>query len=760
MELADIAHLLAQPECRLLTLTGPGGIGKTRLALEAARELEGGFRDGAHFVELESLSASTSVVPSVASALGLELSEKDPLSGLLRQLKDKQLLLVLDNYEHLLEGAALASDLFRACPHLKVLATSRERLNLEEERLLPIGGLAVPEERVGLGEALAYDAVQLFVQQARRVSPHFEVDEAALSHVLQICRLVEGHPLGLELAAVWVRALPVADLAREVGESLDLLSSDSRNANDRHKSIRAAFEHSWRLLSLREQDALARLSVIQGGFTREAASYVADAPMAVLAALVDKSLLRLAPSGRYHRHPLIHQYTQEKLTDQAVAHDTQRRHAAYYLETMRKFTTSGQQHLRASSDIEDDFENTATALAWSTDHKPESLKPLSHLPFELAVRIGRLHRAKALLSEATEALKVRGAAHDAVRGCLMIEQAFIHFWLGELIQALSLGREGLTLLPRKKDLGELNTAWIAFIQLLQAASMRGEWLEAKAYTEEALALAQQHTKHVPSKDVIGITLGVSAEVELSVGNYTEAEARAWEAVQLLQECGQPHIKRDAQVTLSKLLLRIGKPREALSELQKLLVLGRELREEKHSIANTLISIALAFLDLQNHAQAKTYAEEALQLFKQMDLEHSLATGAIDPGGASELLTDIGRAFARLGDLEKAEGFFYKGLSIVRQCESIRSQLYSLVSFAGFQTKRGQAQRAAEILYFVLSQPTLRAPDRDWAKRLLDNLAELLELEQHKEARSVGEQNNLDSMLQSLVPSGLSAKSSV
>ncbi|MDQ3399235.1 MAG: AAA family ATPase, partial [Deinococcota bacterium] len=339
LELAEIVHLLAKPDCRLLTLTGAGGIGKTRLALQAAQELTGRYRHGVYFVSLEALTSVDAIPWSIATALDLRAQgEQKPLALITQYLRDKQVLLVLDNYENLREGALLVSDLIEGCPGLDTLVTSREPLSLEEEWLLPLAGLAYPKEDLTVEKAYAYDALQLFVQRAQRVSPHFALTQEDLPAILKICRLVEGFPLGLELAAVWVRAMPVGQIAEEIEENLDFLTSSTRNVAERHKSIRAAFEHSWKLLTPKEQEILRKLSVFRGGFTREAAAVVAEAPIAVLAALLDKSLVRVSSSGRYDRHPLLYQYTQEKLAEhQEERAETQEKHGTTYLHFLREW---------------------------------------------------------------------------------------------------------------------------------------------------------------------------------------------------------------------------------------------------------------------------------------------------------------------------------------------------------------------------------------------------------------------------------------
>jgi predicted ATPase len=320
-ELVDLLRLLAEPDTRLVTLAGPGGAGKSRLALEAARLVwrEGRFRDGVYFVPLASLSEPALIPGAIAAALGRSPQQADSSEDWWCDLLSSQVLLVLDNFEQLLPGAPLLAELLSGCAQLKLLVTSRQRLHLEAEQAYLLEGLSYPPVQAPSGsqatadQAAWHDSLLLFEERARRSQPDFRLTEADLPPALAICRLTRGLPLGLELAAAWVRLLPVADIARELEHDLDFLTATGSDRQGRQVSLRATFEHSWRLLDLREQRALRQLSVFPGSFSRDAAAQVADAGITLLAALVDKSLLQVSAAGRFERHPLLRQFTQEKL---------------------------------------------------------------------------------------------------------------------------------------------------------------------------------------------------------------------------------------------------------------------------------------------------------------------------------------------------------------------------------------------------------------------------------------------------------------
>ena len=364
-ELADLGARLTDPDCRLLTLTGLGGCGKTRLAQEAAAAVAGRFADGATFVALQPIPRPDLIVSAIAQALGLVFYGDAPYEQLAAFLSSKTMLLVLDNFEHLLDGAALLSDLLAAAPGLTVLATSREPLRLQEEWLFPLGGLSAPLS-VYSNKLMEYDAVQLFLAHARRVQPSFEPPNENEA-VIQICMLTGGLPLALELAASWLKGLHAAHIAQAMRHNLDLLSSNMRNIEPRHRSMRAVFDQSWELLSERERQIFAWLSVFRGGFASTAAEHVAGATLADLAGLVEKSLLQLDSLGRFGIHELLRQYGTMQLAARQETDTAFAAHSRYYAELMRHHEASlkSPQQLETMQAIEHDFENYRQAWEWA-----------------------------------------------------------------------------------------------------------------------------------------------------------------------------------------------------------------------------------------------------------------------------------------------------------------------------------------------------------------------------------------------------------
>ncbi len=377
---AGILALLHNPDCRMLTLLGMGGVGKTRLALEVASQWAAGTGREAGFVDLTGLSAPEFTAAAVAQSLGVTPSfEGDTLTLLAEHLRARRLLLVLDNVEHLLETppAALGltsppagsradvrqivTQLLRAAPGLKVLVTSRARVGVLEEWLWPVTGLSFVG---GLGGT----AAQLFVSSARRTNPAFAT-AGQESAITDICRILEGLPLGIELAAGWTRVMPCAAIAERLAEDVGFLLGADYNMPARHMSLRSVFEGSWRHLTAAEQDTLMRLSVFTGGWTAAAAADVANASLPILLALVDRSLVRTAGDGRFDLHVVVRQFAAERLQASAHGEATHVRHAAAFLALAQLADTKvrGADALRWLQRVELEQDNMRAALKWLVD---------------------------------------------------------------------------------------------------------------------------------------------------------------------------------------------------------------------------------------------------------------------------------------------------------------------------------------------------------------------------------------------------------
>jgi predicted ATPase/DNA-binding CsgD family transcriptional regulator len=363
-ELEMLTRLLVEGPSRLVTLLAPGGMGKTRLALAAAEVCLPQFADGVYFVPLVALTSPSQLVPAIADATGFQLTSgyQTPRQQVLNFLSDKHMLLLLDNFEHLVDGAALLNDFLEAAPRLRFLVTSRERLNLSSETLYALGGMGYPESPQ-IENALDYSAVQFFFECGRRLAPQTGFEDTA--SIIRVCQLTQGMPLAIELAAAWLAALSPSEIAREIAQGLDFLQTTLRDIPDRQRSIRAVFEASWQHLNAEEQRVFRELSVFRGGFTREAAQAVSRAGTDTLIGLANKALISRHPNrGRFEVHELLRQFAEEQLKKAGDTQATRGRHATYFAHFLSARVGALQSRSQQATldEIELDFDNVREAV--------------------------------------------------------------------------------------------------------------------------------------------------------------------------------------------------------------------------------------------------------------------------------------------------------------------------------------------------------------------------------------------------------------
>lgn len=360
-----LAALLEDPGVRLVSLVGPGGSGKTRLAVHVARQLAGRFQHGACLVPLVALTSGEELLPALGDALGLTFQDGyDSQAQLLSFLADKHLLLLLDSFEHLLESVSLVERLLAGCPQVKILVTTRSHLKVRFEHLFELGGMPLPPTGLEQQAWQEYDALQLFVSGAVRVRSNFRLGAHNLQEVSAICRLVQGMPLGILLAAAWTEVLSCAEILANMASSFDLIDSDWSDLPPHQRGLRATFNYSWRLLNEPERRLLAGLSVFRGGFTRLAAEQVSGCSIRELLSLVDKSLVARSPEGRFEVHELVRQFAAEKLSaDPLVEARIRAAHSRHYLKSLERwgYDLKGPRQGKILSVMEAESENLQAA---------------------------------------------------------------------------------------------------------------------------------------------------------------------------------------------------------------------------------------------------------------------------------------------------------------------------------------------------------------------------------------------------------------
>ncbi len=542
-ELAALGKMLADPHCRLLTITGLGGIGKTRLAIELAYHQQASFPGGVYYVSLASFNSPEFIVPAIAEVIGFSFSgAADPQEQLLNHLAIRArqaLLLVLDNLEHLLvhlseqdgkdEAAILLSRLLQRLPNVKILATSREKCFLQEEWIFDLHGLPVPtsDHTDNLED---YSSIALFIQCARRLKMDFEVLPYEWPSLARICQQVEGTPLAIELAAAWVGMLSLEEIAKEIAANLDFLTNRMRDVPERHRSLRAVFTHSWKLLSNEERYVLSRLAVFRGGFERQAAEQIAGASLPVLMSLISKSLLLRRENGRYDLHALIRQCALERLRDQGGLEETCHLHLAYFVS----LALEAHEGLRSAQQaewfnrIEQEHNNFRAALEWA--FAPGSPSERVEEGLSLIISIDRFWPGRGHIREGITWLE-RGLQTSDMLSLARVRALRIAGWLyaheDEEKYSIFLLQESVSIARQLND----NTRQADGLDTLGDVAWRhGDFSKAKAYYAESLSLYRLGGDPLS----IALSLASAGRLHVDYGYYKEAEIFLTEALSLLQ----------------------------------------------------------------------------------------------------------------------------------------------------------------------------------------------------------------------------------
>jgi predicted ATPase/DNA-binding SARP family transcriptional activator len=484
-ELEEIADLLSQQDCRLLTLLGPGGIGKTRLAIEVALNRARQAPGSVCFVALAEVADATGIVQAIAGALGLRLSNKaDPALQLLEWLRDRSLFLVLDNVEHLIDDMALVARIIASAENVTILSTSRERLQLQGEWVFELNGLGFPAS-MDTDSFEAYGSVELLGQRLRQVRPRTPLRHEERPAVMRICQLVEGMPLALELAAGWAQTLSLEAIEGELSRNLDFLSSPLRDMPNRHRSMRAVFNQTWHMLTGDEQAAYRSLSVFQDGFRLAAAEAVTGLTATQLATLVSKSLVNQQTGGRYRLHSLLRQFVVEmEQPDDADMVWLRDRHAAYYLAPLaeREDTLTQPEQQAALAEIEEDLKNILAAWERAvTQGNTALIEKAVHALWLFFVMRGQMREGAAVFGEALATVNREDRTY--LRASLLARYGGFLSGLGRyddgiesLLQGLAIFRE----LDAPSDLG------LTLNMLAAAWQMKGNHAESERCLEESL----------------------------------------------------------------------------------------------------------------------------------------------------------------------------------------------------------------------------------------------------------------------------------
>lgn len=726
-DLARIDERLEDPSCRLLSLVGSGGIGKTRLSLEAARRRIGSFSDGVYFVSL--VATTPGMTPSViAQSLRIELDPQgDHEAQLVNRIRDYEALLILDNFEEVVEAAPLVARILVEASRLKIIVTSRERLNLQGEWLLEIGGLSVPAEDQ-IDKMTEFSAVQLFLQAARRVKSDFEPADNDKPAILEICRLVAGTPLGLELSASWLRILSCSEIVDEIVQNLDFLTTTYRDLPERHRSLRAVFDSSVNLIGDDERRKLGRLSVFQGGLDRKAAQSVARASLNTLLGLVDKSLLlQMEGPKRFQLHDLIHQFSRELLQeDPDEDHGVREMHREYYLEYLktREDDLKGDRQKQAIQQVRREIENIRAAWGWAVEQKTSTgIDGCLGAFYQYQLLASRLEEGERMLDSAASALSGRESA--LVRARVQSRQGRFCILLGRFKQAKTLLEESLEVFGREDTPNEVA---FALSYLSEVQFHLGEFDSALKLSEESLSLYRMIGDRNGTANSL-INLG---KIAGGMGQHGKSRQCLNEGHVIFEDLGDLSGMGRCLVNLGVVAGFSGFHLESVRILREALDIFSQLDDVKGK-ATCLNNLGLIFERLGQSDKAKEYILQAVDVLRE--------TGQLE--AEARALEGLGRITFTLQDLDSSGRYFAESLRTASKIEAIPTALVALNGLARLLANQGRAQEAVLFLSYVANHPNVGDEARVSAERSLADLQVELTADQLEEAETAGRKRELD-----------------
>ncbi|HLG09574.1 MAG TPA: tetratricopeptide repeat protein, partial [Gaiellaceae bacterium] len=735
-ELASIDRMLDEPDCRMLTLVGPGGVGKTRLALEAAARRIDRYQHGVHFVPLVGVPAPDLLAPAVAESLQFQVdSAHSAISAsdqLVDYLRERATLLVLDNFEHLLDARDLLTEVIEQAPQVELLTTSRERLQVQSEWVLDLEGLGN-----GNGHAGDSAAVRLFVDRARQVDSGYALSDAERPHVERVCDLVNGMPLGIELAAAWASTLPCSEIADEIERNLGFLETSMRDVPERHRSLRAAFEGSWRLLSDDERRVFSRLAVFRGSFARDAAAAVAGAGLPELHGLVSKSLVRRAGLGRFELHELLRQYAGERLAaEQAELADARESHARFYLGMVaaRAEALLAEHMMEARDELRLEVDNLRVAAEWAVTQwsEDEARGVLSSL--ELFFWAHSWHEGSQTFAQLVDLLESSpggpldvGKASDVLLSALAY-QTYLGSALGYDEKLDAIARACLPVLRERRLTRELGVCLLA---LGTNDCYRDVYAESAANLEEAVDVARSVADHL----VVAASLSWLGFVRLLLDDLGGAR-------EAFEECHAVSAELAGPLMLGFALSKLGLLAAAEGDYAKAIDLHLEARDvfaglgDQGGAGYTLSRASESAYCLGDYEQAMQHAVAGYEGFES----------ANHRWGMTAALCRLGFAAAALGRFDEAREHLRRALELAREMQATSLLLLALSGYGVLLARERADRRAAEVLLSSLGHEAMPATYRLVAQPTLDALEAELSPEELEDAREAAAAADLDGLV--------------
>jgi predicted ATPase/DNA-binding SARP family transcriptional activator/tetratricopeptide (TPR) repeat protein len=694
-EIEHLIELSSRPSCRLLTLVGAGGFGKTRLALEVASKIWPNFQDGTYFVPLEKASSADYLLAAIATAIHFRIddhvTEIDPINQLLDYLSSRSILIILDGYEHLIPEVRLVDLILQKCPHVKLLVTSRQKLNLKSEYIYSLQGLPLPEgKRDEQNKKNA--SLQLFINRAQQANIGFRLTADERSQAIRICRLVEGMPLGIELAAAWTPVLSCQEIADEIERNLDFLESTMPDIAERHRSLRAVFERSWDDLSGDLRETLSRLSVFRGGFSRQSASAITGTDLPRLAALLNKSLLRKEPEGRMDIHRSIQQYAAEKLNGlPGQGCGVKEKHARYMLKLLsdREHILMGAGMVLARAEIRQELDNVRAALSWAVDHWEQDEVDEFVYQFFVFLLVHGWHEGiveeDILLKKVREKIGALPENENPVVLSIKAQKAFMLSNLGRHEESEVISQDIIEPVSRRKMKGVLS---VCVHNLGLNAIFRGEIKTAIEKLTKAVELGRE-SGYVPWPSYylwLGYAYYLLGEYEAGWDNFEtcydiyNSWGSSWGAAFALSKMG---LAADG----------LGRYQLAMRHHEAALEIFEQTGDHAgRSYCLSRMSTGAYFLE--DYDQAVVFGLDGYREFSKLGHRWGILASQCRLGFAH-----IGR-----GDISQAAGFLYESLEGAREHGMIPLSLYALSGLGCAFLKIGEIDLGIKLFTFIQQHP--------------------------------------------------------
>ncbi|MFN8444736.1 MAG: helix-turn-helix domain-containing protein [Caldilineaceae bacterium] len=758
-EINTLSHLLRDEHQRLVTIVGPGGMGKTRLAQQVAAECGRHFRDGAAFVTLAAVADGQNMPTTIADGLGLSLHQAiDVRERLLQLLAEREQLVVLDNFEHLLVPTAstqtsaidFIQKILQRSAGIHLLITSRERLRIQRERTFELAGLSLPKPHPGRQDGAQAveqaDAAILFIERAQQVAGHFALSEENRNAVARICTLLDGMPLAIELAASWVRVLSCDEIADEIQRSIDFLVLADRDMTPRHRSMRVVFDQSWSLLSEGERRVLGEISVFRGGCRREAAVAVANASLPILASLIDKSLLRKGQAGaatRYDMHELIRQYAEEQLRTHPSDYEAaQKRHADYYLGLVaqRAKLISTERMREVMAELNGEIDNLRLAWDWAVANRQAAILHQIGMTMWIFLEVRAFYReGEEIFRRAAQmAQKLRSdpsvdrPLSDLLWAHMTTHQAYFTHRQVRPVESRRLVEPALALLRQLDDPFTLQQALFTHGG---SSWFHGDLEDAVADYRAGLVIANQlQMPYLLSFH--NVFLGV---LLYEVGQYEESYQHLSLGVRHARQFGDPRSLSFAMSYLNRTALALGRNEETILLVDEALDIARA--------AEDWFCMGLALEQMALLKQASAHYEDAYRLFEEAQ---TLFLQIGDIWSQSRLLALQGRLALLRNDWPGARQRFNESYRIARSGELLVHALSALAGMAELFAAQGNPQRAILLARAVLAQHAHNHATHQTVSQLNEALTQKLSAEEQAAIQSRLQSTSFDGLITELL----------